>query len=49
MARNTFIRSLPDVGLAAWFGVTLANAIALNAAAATPHPDHDKDQISNVG
>ncbi len=34
MARNTVSRSLHDVGLAAWFGGTLANAVALNAAAA---------------
>ena len=30
---NTFARSLSDVGLAAWFGGTLANAVALNKAA----------------
>lgn len=39
MARNTLIRSLHDVGLAAWFGGTLANAVALNAAAAKSAPD----------
>ena len=33
MARNTLSRSLHDVGLSAWFGGTLANAVALNAAA----------------
>ena len=33
MARNTLSRSLHDVGLAAWFGGTLANAVALNPAA----------------
>lgn len=31
---NTFVRSLSDVGLAAWFGGTLANAVALNNATA---------------
>jgi hypothetical protein len=31
---NTLARSLSDVGLAAWFGGTLANAVALNKAAA---------------
>jgi hypothetical protein len=39
MTRNTVSRSLHDVGLAAWFGGTLANSVALNpasAAAATP-------------
>ena len=34
MARNTLSRSLHDVGLSAWFGGTLANAVALNPAAA---------------
>lgn len=34
MARNTLSRSLHDLGLSAWFGGTLANAVALNAAAA---------------
>ncbi len=34
MARNTVSRSLHDLGLSAWFGGTLANAVALNAAAA---------------
>ena len=29
MARNTLSRSLHDVGLAAWFGGTLANAVSL--------------------
>ena len=38
MARNTLSRSLHDVGLAAWFGGTLANAVALNAAAARLQP-----------
>ena len=31
---STFARSLSDVGLAAWFGGTLANAVALNKGAA---------------
>ena len=34
MARNTYSRSLHDLGLAASFGGTLANAVALNPAAA---------------
>ena len=33
MARLTLSRTLHDVGLSAWFGGTLANAVALNAAA----------------
>ena len=34
MARNTLSRSLHDIGLSAWFGGTLANAVALNPASA---------------
>ena len=34
MARNTLSRSLHDVGLSAWFGGTLANAVSLNRTAA---------------
>ena len=49
MSRNTIIRSLHDVGLAAWFGGTLANAVALNAASAAPRSDQDKGQVANVG
>ena len=33
MTRSTLTRALHDVGLAAWFGGTLANAVALNRAA----------------
>jgi hypothetical protein len=40
MARNTLSRSLHDVGLSAWFGGTLANAVALNAAAAKAEGAH---------
>ena len=34
MARNTLSRSLHDLGLSAWFGGTLANAVSLNPASA---------------
>ena len=40
MARNTLSRSLHDLGLSAWFGGTLANAVALNAAAAEAGGEH---------
>ena len=49
MARNTLIRSLHDVGLAAWFGGTLANAVALNTASAQPRSAHDTAQVANTG
>ena len=39
MARNTLSRALHDLGLSAWFGGTLANAVALNAAAGAAGKD----------
>ncbi|TDD26768.1 hypothetical protein E1218_12455 [Kribbella turkmenica] len=49
MARNTLARSMHDVGLAAWFGGTLANAVALNAAAAQADDPARKGAVANVG
>ncbi|AWB92714.1 hypothetical protein [Aeromicrobium chenweiae] len=49
MTRNTISRSLHDVGLSAWFGGTLANAVALNSAAATAKDDSDTGAVANVG
>src|SRR3954466_5536444 len=49
MARNTLTRSLHDVGLAAWFGGTLANAVALNTAAAKSTTPHDVGAVANEG
>ena len=49
MARNTLSRSLHDVGLAAWFGGTLANAVALNPAAAEADSAPAVGAVANVG
>lgn len=49
MARNTLSRSMHDVGLAAWFGGTLANAVALNPAAAEATTSTDRGAVANVG
>jgi hypothetical protein len=49
MARNTLARSMHDVGLAAWFGGTLANAVALNAAAAQAGNPDRTGAVANVG
>ena len=49
MARNTLSRSLHDVGLAAWFGGTLANAVALNPAAARAEGSHATGAVANTG
>jgi hypothetical protein len=42
-------RSLHDVGLAAWFGGTLANAVALNTAAAQATTPQDVGAVANAG
>ena len=49
MARNTLSRSLHDLGLAAWFGGTLANAVALNPAAAEAGSDSRTGAVANEG
>lgn len=49
MARNTWSRSLHDLGLAGWFGGTLANAVALNPAASQATTDADTGAVANVG
>ena len=46
---NTLSRSLHDVGLAAWFGGTLANAIALNPAASAADSQGSTGAVANVG
>jgi hypothetical protein len=49
MALNTVSRSLHDIGLAAWFGGTLANAVALNAASAQAGGAGDRGAVANAG
>jgi hypothetical protein len=49
MARDTLSRSLHDVGLAGWFGGTLANAVALNTAAAEGGSSTDRGAVANAG
>lgn len=48
MATNKISRTLHDVGLAAWFGGTLANAVALNPAAAEAG-SKDAAAVANAG
>ncbi len=47
--RNTLIRSLHDVGLAAWFGGSLMGAVGLNGAAAKAKDPTERLRISSVG
>lgn len=49
MARHTLSRSLHDLGLAAWFGGTLANAVSLNPAAGQPLHSSDSGRVANTG
>jgi hypothetical protein len=49
VARNTLSRALHDLGLSAWFGGTLANAVALNAAVAEAGSDRDTGRVANAG
>ncbi|MGY1804410.1 hypothetical protein ACI78T_14120 [Blastococcus sp. SYSU D00922] len=49
MARHTLSRSLHDLGLSAWFGGTLANAVALNAAAGEAGTDSATGAVANAG
>jgi hypothetical protein len=49
MARDTLSRSMHDIGLAAWFGGTLANAVALNTAAAEAGSSTDRGAVANAG
>ena len=46
---NTVSRSLHDAGLAAWFGGTLANAVALNPAAAEADSASGTRAVPKVG
>jgi hypothetical protein len=49
VAQDTLSRSLHDVGLAAWFGGTLANAVALNPAAAEADSSRGTGRVANTG
>ena len=49
MATDTVSRSLHDIGLAAWFGGTLANAVALNPAAAEADSASATGRVANTG
>jgi hypothetical protein len=49
MSGNTLSRTLNDVGLAAWFGGTLANAVALNPAAGEADSPVRVGSVANTG
>ncbi len=47
--RNTVIRSLHDLGAAAWFGGALMGAIGVNGAAAAVREPKDRARVASVG
>ena len=47
--RNTVVRSLHDVGLAAWFGGTLAGAVGINGAAADVADRTESLRVATAG
>ncbi|MCM3659582.1 hypothetical protein M3148_01040 [Georgenia satyanarayanai] len=47
--QNTLVRSLHDVGLAAWFGGSLMGAIGLNGAAAEAENPRERLTLSSAG
>lgn len=47
--RNTVIRSMHDLGLAAWFGGTLMGAIGLNGATAQAKDPQERLRLSSIG
>jgi hypothetical protein len=49
LAQDTLSRSLHDLGLAAWFGGTLANAVALNPASAEADTANGTGRVANTG
>jgi len=48
-SRNTLLRSLHDLGSAAWFGGSLMGAVGVNGAAATVRDPKDRAQTAAAG
>lgn len=48
-ARNTIVRGMHDVGLAAWFGGTLMGAVGLNGGTAAAKDSTERLRLSSVG
>jgi hypothetical protein len=47
--RNTLVRTLHDVGLAAWFGGSLMGAVGLNGAGAAVLDDKERARVASAG
>lgn len=48
-SRNTFVRSLHDLGAAAWFGGSLMGAAGVNGAGAAVRDPRDRARVTAVG
>ena len=48
-SRNTFVRSLHDLGAAAWFGGSLMGAVGVNGAAAAVRDPQDRARTAAAG
>jgi hypothetical protein len=48
-SRNTVVRSLHDLGAAAWFGGSLMGAVGVNGAAASVRDSRDRARVAAVG
>lgn len=48
-ARNTIVRGMHDIGLAAWFGGTLMGAVGLNGGTAAAKDSTERLRLSSVG
>jgi hypothetical protein len=48
-SRNTLVRSLHDLGSAAWFGGSLMGAVGVNGAAATVRDPKDRARTAAAG
>jgi hypothetical protein len=48
-SRNTVVRSLHDLGAAAWFGGSLMGAVGVNAAAGAVDDSRDRARVAAVG
>lgn len=48
-ARNTIVRSLHDLGAAAWFGGSLMGAVGVNGAGAAVRDPKDRARVTAAG
>ena len=48
-SRNTVVRSLDDLGAAAWFGGSLMGAVGVNGAAGAVRDPQDRARVASVG